>query len=173
MFPELRQFNSLSLTPYVSSTQVLLDIRAFSNSRSPYIALSFQWVICHVGLSGNELAHSLAKTDKTHPLLHLIGTNLFHSFFFCRFTMFPQEKLPRLARCELFHFAATVTSLLLPSYLCRIKRENSSCSVCGHQLQHVTHLLLDCPASESHPSERVRKHHLDQVVKHLLRVRVY
>jgi len=40
-------------------------------------------------------------------------------------------------------------SLLLSSYLCRIKRkENSSCSACGHPLQDLTHLLLDCPASK-------------------------
>jgi len=25
---------------------------------------------------------------------------------------------------------------------------NSSCSACGHPLQDMTHLLLDCPASE-------------------------
>jgi len=37
----------------------------------------------------------------------------------------------------------------LSSYLCRIKwKENSSCSACGHPLQDLTHLLLDCPASE-------------------------
>jgi len=38
-------------------------------------------------------------------------------------------------------------SLLLSSYLCRIKRKNSSCSTCGHPLQDLPH-LLDCPASE-------------------------
>jgi len=37
----------------------------------------------------------------------------------------------------------------LSSYLCKIKRkENSSCSACGHSLQDLTYLLLDCPASE-------------------------
>jgi len=39
-------------------------------------------------------------------------------------------------------------SLLLSSYLCKVKRkENSLCSACGHPLQDLTH-LLDCPASE-------------------------
>jgi len=43
----------------------------------------------------------------------------------------------------------TCHSLLLSSYICTIKRkENSSCSACGHPLQGLTHLLLDCPASE-------------------------
>jgi len=36
----------------------------------------------------------------------------------------------------------------LSSYLCRIKRKNSSCSACGHPLQDQTHLFLDCLASE-------------------------
>jgi len=27
-------------------------------------------------------------------------------------------------------------------------KENSSCSACGHPLQDLTHLLLDCSASE-------------------------
>jgi len=41
-------------------------------------------------------------------------------------------------------------NLLLSSYLCRIKRKGnySSFSACRHHLQHLTHLLLDCPASE-------------------------
>jgi len=34
------------------------------------------------------------------------------------------------------------------SYLCRIKRKNSSCCSCRHHLQDITHLLLDCLASE-------------------------
>jgi len=39
-------------------------------------------------------------------------------------------------------------SLLLSSYLCRIKqKENSSCSACGHLLQNLTH-LLDCLTSK-------------------------
>jgi len=41
-----------------------------------------------------------------------------------------------------------LTSLLLSSYLCRIKRKNSSCSACGHPLQDLSHLLLDCPATK-------------------------
>jgi len=41
------------------------------------------------------------------------------------------------------------TCLTILSYLCRKKRkENSSCSTCGHSLQDLTH-LLDCPSSES------------------------
>jgi len=54
-----------------------------------------------------------------------------------------------LIRCELSRLCCHGHSLLLSSYLCRIKwKENSSCSACGHPLQDLTHLLLDCPASE-------------------------
>jgi len=60
-----------------------------------------------------------------------------------------EQALPRLIRCELSRLRCHGHSLLLPSYLCRIKRkENSSCGSCGHHLQNMTHLFLDCP----HPS---------------------
>jgi len=39
-------------------------------------------------------------------------------------------------------------SLLLSSYLCRIKRKDNSRSACGHQLQDLTYLFLHCAASE-------------------------
>jgi len=66
---------------------------------------------------------------------------------FTRFLQFPQRNwsvLPRLARCKLSRLRCHSYSLLLSSYLCRIKRKN----LCGHQLQYLTHFLLDCPASE-------------------------
>ena len=48
-----------------------------------------------------------------------------------------------------FPVFAAMVSLLLSSYLHRISRkENSACSACGHPLQDLNHLLLDCPASE-------------------------
>jgi len=57
--------------------------------------------------------------------------------------------LPQLIRCELFRLRCRGHSLLLSSYLCRIRRkENFSCSACGHPLQDLTHLLLNCPAPE-------------------------
>jgi len=47
--------------------------------------------------------------------------------------------LSRLACCELSRLRCHGQSLRLSSYLCRIKqKENSSCSVCGHQLQDLT-----------------------------------
>ena len=57
--------------------------------------------------------------------------------------------LSRLIRCELSRLRCHGHSLLLSSYLRRISRkENSDCSACGHPLQDLNHLLLDCPASE-------------------------
>jgi len=62
---------------------------------------------------------------------------------------FQETVLLRLIRCELSRLCYHSHSLLLSSYLCRIKqKENSTCSACGHPLQDLTHLLLDCPASE-------------------------
>jgi len=55
---------------------------------------------------------------------------------------------PRLIRCELSRLRCHGDSLLLSSYLCRIKRKENSCSACGHPLQDLTHLLLNCPASK-------------------------
>jgi len=52
-------------------------------------------------------------------------------------------------QCELSRLSYHGHSQLLSSYLCRKQqKENFSCNDCGHQLQDLTHLLLDCPASE-------------------------
>ena len=57
--------------------------------------------------------------------------------------------LSRPFHCELYRLRCHGHSLLLSSYLHRISRkENSACSACGHPLQDLNHLLLDCPASE-------------------------
>jgi len=57
--------------------------------------------------------------------------------------------LSRLIRYELSRLRCHGHSLLLSCYLCRIKwKENFSCSPCGHSLQDMTNLLLDCPTSE-------------------------
>ena len=57
--------------------------------------------------------------------------------------------LSRSIRSELSRLRCHGHSLLLSSYFYRISRkENSDCSACGHSLQDLNHLLLDCPASE-------------------------
>jgi len=69
----------------------------------------------------------------------------------CRIPSVSSEELAlnRLVRCEPSRFRCHGHSLLLSSYLCRIKRkENSSCNTCGHTLQDLAHLQLDYPVSE-------------------------
>ena len=63
-------------------------------------------------------------------------------------SLFGGTLLSRSIRSELSRLRCHGHSLLLSSYLHRISRkENSGCSACGHPLQDLNHLLLDCPAS--------------------------
>ena len=58
--------------------------------------------------------------------------------------------LPRHARSALSRLRCNGHSLLLNSYLFRIDRiENLSCSACRHQSQDISHLILQCPATDS------------------------
>jgi len=51
--------------------------------------------------------------------------------------------LPHLVRCELSRLRCHGHSLLLSSYLCKIKRKaNSTCSICEHPLQDLTHFWV-------------------------------
>ena len=60
--------------------------------------------------------------------------------------------LSRPIPCELYRLRCHGHSFLLSSYLHRISRkENFACNACGHPLQDLNHLLLDCPASEPLP----------------------
>ena len=74
-----------------------------------------------------------------------------HSYMNHQVPTVASEKLllSRPIRCEPSRLRCHGHSLLLSSYLHRISRkENSACSACGHPLQDLNHLLLDCPASE-------------------------
>jgi len=88
--------------------------------------------------------------DKIYPVRY-VKTKSFSqpSFsFFCQNPLvFSEELAIPVVKCS--DFAVTVIAIFLSSYLCRRKRKaNSSCSVCGHQLQAITH-LLHCHASTS------------------------
>jgi len=87
---------------------------------------------------------------KSFSQLSLLLQDSFGFLGFCRFPSVSSEELafPRLIRCELSRLCCHGHSLLLTSYLCRIKRKENSCSACRHPLQDLTHLLLDCPASK-------------------------
>jgi len=94
------------------------DIWDLSSSLSSRVAISFQWVPGHAGLSGNELADSLAKTGATLPVAHvpcslaptiakirhtryfLWRRNFSHNSLFCQIPSVSSEELafPRLIR---------------------------------------------------------------------------
>ena len=64
-------------------------------------------------------------------------------------SLFERTFFSRSIRSELSRLCCHGHSLFLSSNLHRISRkENSACSACGHPLQDLNHLLLDCPASE-------------------------
>jgi len=92
-----------------------------------------------------------SPTKIRHTRYPLWRRNLSHNSLSCRIPSVSSEELAlsRLIRCELSRLCCHGYSLLLSSYLRRIKRkENSSCSACGNPLQDLTYLLLDCRASE-------------------------
>jgi len=163
--------SQLALT-LLSTAPAFLQPKSFwhiSDSLSSRVALSFQWLPGHAGLSGNELADSVAKIGTILPFTHVPcpldltiakirhtcysfrRRNLSHYSLSCQIPSVSSEELAlsHLIHCELFRLRCHSHSLPLSSYLCRIKwKENSSCSACGHPLKDLTHHLLDCTASE-------------------------
>jgi len=106
----------------------------------------FQWV---PGLSLLSVTNWQTRSPKPVPVIAKIRhtrcttwrQNLSHNSLFSRITSVSSEELalPRLALCELSRYRCHGHSLVLISYLWKIKRKNSSWSACGPQ---------DCPASE-------------------------
>ena len=152
----------LSSAPSYLLPESLWYVWSLASSLSNNTGLSFQWVPGHAGLPRNEKADLLAKTGASLP------TDAIPSPFppvsakvrYCQYRNWrrhishsPAELwrllLFRTIRSELSRFRCHGHSLLLSSYLHRISRkENSDCSACGHPLQDLNHLLLDCRASE-------------------------
>jgi len=88
-------------------------------------------------------AHWHRPLQRLDTLATLCGDEIFLT------TPSPARFLRSRISCELSRLRCHCHSLLLSPYLCRIKlKENSSCNACGHPLQDLTHLLLDCLASE-------------------------
>jgi len=158
----------LSSAPALLQPKSFWDIWDLSDSRSSRVVLSFQWVPGHAGRPGNKQADSLAKTGAILSVTHvpcplaltitkirhthysLWRQNLSHNSLFDQIPSVSSEELalPRLIRYKLSRLLPRPQPSFFLS-LCRIKwKENSSCSTCGHPLQDLTHLLLDCPASD-------------------------
>jgi len=99
----------------------------------------------YVGEVPSPLASNIPKLKHTR---YSIWRRPITTISFARLSQFPQRSWP-FPSCPLWTARPRCHghSLLLFSYLCRIKKKNS-CSACGHQLQNLTHLLMDYPASE-------------------------
>ena len=158
----------LSSAPSYLLPESLWNVWSLASSLSNNTTLSFQWVPGHAGLPGNK-ADLLAKTGASlptdaipSPLPPVIAKvrysqyrnwrrHISHSHLNFQAPGVSSEELllSRSIRSELSRLRCHGHSLLLSSYLHRISRKkNSDCSACGHPLQDLNHLLLDCPASE-------------------------
>ena len=151
----------LSSAPSYLLPESLWYVWSLASSVSKNTILSFQWVPGHAGLPRNEKADLLAKTGASlptdaipSPFPQLVPKSVIAipQLETSHLTL-PSEVwrllLSRSIRSELSRLRCHGHSLLLSSYLHRISRkENSDCSACGHPLQDLNHLLLDCRASE-------------------------
>ena len=159
----------LSSAPSYLLPESLWNVWSLASSLSNNTTLSFQWVPGQAGLPGNKKADLLAKIGASlptnaipSPLPPVIAKvrysqyrnwrrHICHSPLNFQVPEVSSEKLllSRSIRSELSRLRCHGHSLLLTSYLHRISRkENSACSACGHPLQDLNHLLLDCPAPD-------------------------
>jgi len=170
-FPNRFQVGSYRflLGPSVSPAKILLEY--LGSFRLPLLPCNSKLPVgprsCWI--PGNELADSLVKTGATLPLVHvpcllaptiakirhtrysLWKRTLSHNSLSCQIPSVSSKKLALscLIRCELSRFSCHGHSLLLSPDLCRIKRkENSSCSACGH----LCRIWLTFFLTASHPS---------------------
>ena len=124
----------------------------------------------HSFLPGNDAADELARRGvllapsaipcSLSPLISRIRSCLFSDwrrtvsskYFDTQVSSISTEELvfPSHARCVLSRLRCNGHSLLLSSYRSRIGRvENPSCSTCEHSSQDTSHLIVQCPATDS------------------------
>ena len=160
---------TLSSPPSFLLPQSLWQIwQELSSLFSCYIKL--QWVPGHSFLPKNDEGDELARWGallapsaipcSLSPLISRIHSCLFSGwkrtvpskFFDTQVPSISTEELvpPHHARCVLSRLRCNGHSLLLSSYLSGIPRiENPSCSACGHSSQDISHLIVQCPATDS------------------------
>jgi len=152
----------LSTAPAFLQSKSFWDIWDLSDSFR--VALSFQWVPGHAGLPGNELADSIAKTGATLPFTHVTcplaptiakirhtrysfwRRNLFHNSLSCHISVSAENwpfTVSSAVNCSDFAGHGHTAFSCSLTFARKNKRENSSCSVCGHPLLEQTHLLLN------------------------------
>ena len=158
---------TLSSPPFFLLSQTLWQIWQELSSLSS-CSIRLQWVPGHSFLPGNHTVDDLvirvallapsAIPCSLSPLISRIHSCCFSDwrrtvsskFFYTQVPSICTEELvlPRHARCVLSRLRCNGHSLLLGFYLSRIGRiENPSCSACGHSSQDISHLILDCPAT--------------------------
>ena len=129
-------------------------------------SIRLHWAPEHSFLPGNDAADELARWEtllvpsaipcSLSPLISRLISDwrrtVSSKFFDTQAASISTEELvlPRHARCVLSRLRCNGHSLLLGSYLSRIRRiENPSCSACGHSSQDTSHFILHCPAADS------------------------
>ena len=160
----------LSSAPSYLLLESLWNVWSLASSLSNNTILSFQWVPGHAGLRGKQNTDLLAKAGASlptdaiacplPPVVAKVRYFQYHnrrrhiSHFYLNYQVpkvYSEELLfSRPIRSELSRLHCHSHDLLLSSYLQRISRkENSACGACGHPLQDLNHLLLDCFAPET------------------------
>jgi len=154
-------FTLLSIASAFLQLKFFWNIWDLSDSISSRVTRSFQWIPSNTGLPGNDLTDSLAKIGATLPFIHVscpltpVIAKIKHSLLFLETKSVPQlpllpDSFSFLGGTSPFPFRplSTVPTSLLRSQPSLALLPVQDKTACGHLLQDLTHLLLDCSAIE-------------------------